>query len=289
MSLYQQPQPKQPVSWSSGKQWLNQGIKLFQQMQKHWYATLLVVGITVMLVSLLSAQLALMALMLSMPIMTAWYYLLCRQWQNSSNVERQSAQIWSQCWSLLMSRFNLLLLLGVLAVILNYAMHAVQLMLLESFQLPPLTEETAAQINFSEALLRLIINLATGLPVAILMAFSPALVMFNQDTPIQAMIRSVKTVMFAWQAILSLTLWLMLLAMAAAFIVSLLVGLLAGAFGIGVVNVFMLLFMGVMMGVVFSANYVSYDALYPLKDDNNGDNDYDIDSDQPQESIYKEI
>ena len=192
-----------------------------------------------------------------------------------------------------MSRFNLLLLLGVLAVILNYAMHAVQLMLLESFQLPPLTEETAAQINLSEALLRLFINLATGLPVAILMAFSPALVMFNQDTPIQAMIRSVKTVMFAWQAILSLTLWLMLLAMAAAFIVSLLVGLLAGAFGIGVVNVFMLLFMGVMMGVVFSANYVSYDALYPLNDDKGDDNDdannYDVDSEQPQESIYKEI
>ena len=287
MNPYQQPQPKQTLSWSLGKQWLSQGIQLFQKMQKHWYATLLLVIITVMLISILSTQVAMMALMLAMPLMTAWYYLLCRQVQSNPQQGQMSSQLWSRCGSLLLKRFNVLLLLGVLAVILNYAMHALQLMLLESLQLPPLTQETAAEVSLSEALTRLTVNVMTGLPVALLMAFSPALVVFNEDTPVQAMIRSVKTVIFAWRPILSLTLWLMLLAMAAAFIVSLVMGLLAGVFGMGVVNVVMLLFMGVMMGVVFSANYVTYDALYPVKHDNNNDSN-DPDSEQ-QESIYKEI
>jgi len=287
MNSYQQPQPQKPISWSTGKQWLNQGIKLFQQMQKHWYATLLLVGIAVILVSMLSAQVALMALMLAMPLITAWFYLLCRQVQKNPQQLHISGQLWSHCRSVLMARFNVLLLLGVLAVVLNYAMHAVQLTLLDALQLPTLTQETTAEISLSEALSRLLVNIMTGLPVALLMAFSPALVMFNGDSPIQAMIRSVKTVFFAWQAILSLTLWLMLLAMAAAFIVSLVMSLLVNAFGLGVVNILMLLFMGIMMGVVFSANYVAYDALYPLKNGQDGDSP-DGESKQ-QASIYKEI
>jgi len=287
MDSYQHPQPKQAITWSLGKQWLRQGITLFQQMQKHWYATLLLIGLGVMLLSILSAQVALMALMLAMPLMTAWYYLLCRHSQVSADKEKLSGQLWSHCWSLLITRFNLLLMLGVLAVILNYAMHAVQLMLLDSLQLPLLTEETAAQITLSDAFLRVLVNVATGLPVALLMAFSPALVVFNGDSPVQAMIRSVKTVFFAWQPILGLSLWLMLLAMVAAFILSMVMSLLANAFGLGVANVLMLLFMGVMLGVVFSANYITYDALYPIKGDYN-DHD-DSDSDQQQESIYKEI
>ena len=283
MDSYQNPQPKQPITWSLGKQWLSQGIRLFQQMQKHWYATLLFIGLGVMLLSILSAQVALMALMLSMPVMTAWYYLLCRQSQLTDDSSPDGGRLWSQCWSLLMIRFNWLLLLGVLAVIINYAMHAVQIMLLESLQLPPLTEEAVAQLSLSEAMLRIGVNLLTGLPVALLMAFSPALVMFNHDNPVQAMIRSVKTVMYAWQPILSLTLWLMLLAMAVVFLMSLVLSLLASAFGMGVANVLLLLFMGVMMGVVFSANYVTFDALYPARQDK------DNDTEQPQESMYKEI
>lgn len=290
MHLNQQPQPKYPIIWSTGKQWLNQGIRLFQQMQKHWYATLLLVGISVMFLSILSTQVALMVLMLTMPLMTAWFYLLCRGVQRNPQQLHLFGQLWSECGSLLLTRFNHLLLLGVLAVILNYAMHFVQLMLLETLQLPPLTQEAAAEISLSEALSRMLVNLITGLPVALLMAFSPALVMFNEENPIQAMIGSVKTVLFAWQAILSLTLWLMLLAMAAAFIISLVMGLLATAFGLGVVNILMLIFMGVMLGVVFSANYVTYDALYPDKNNNNDDNNSsDQDSNQQQESIYKEI
>lgn len=291
MKSYQQPEPKQALNWSLGKQWLNQGIQCFQRMQKHWYATLLLLGLAVLLLSLLSVQFALMTLMLAMPLMTTWYYLLCRQVQRNSNQTPMTGQLWSQCWSLLLTRFNVLLLLGVLAVILNYLMHALQLMLLDALQLAPLTPETANNIPLSEALTRLSVNILTGLPVALLMAFSPALVMFNSDTPVQAMVRSVKTVFFAWQPILSLTLWLMLLAMAAAFIVSLVMGLLASAFGLGVVNVIMLMFMGVMMGVVFSANYVAYDALYPLNNDQDDDDHDDVigaDSHQ-QAPIYKEI
>lgn len=285
MDYYQHPQPKQPITWSTGKQWLMQSIKLFQQMQKHWYATLLILGLAVMMLSMMSVQVALMFLMLVMPVITAWYYLLCRRIQTNPQQTQVPGQLWLHCRNLLLTRLNALLILGVLAVALNYAMHAVQLMLLEAMQLPVLTQETAAEITFSEALLRLLVSVLSGLPVALLMAFSPALVIFNDDSPIQAMIRSVKTVFFAWQAILSLTLWLMMLSMAAAFILSLVVGLLAGAFGMGIANVLILLFMGVMMGVVFSANYVTYDALYPPK---NGHQD-GMDSMQSQESIYKEI
>ncbi|KAA3647475.1 MAG: hypothetical protein DWP95_03055 [Proteobacteria bacterium] len=287
MNPYQHPQPKQALNWSLGKQWLSQGIKLFQHMQKHWYATLLMVAFAVMLLSILSVQVALMALMLAMPLMTAWFYLLCRQQSKNGEVLPAAIQLWSQCWQKLLTRFNVLLLLGVLAVALNYLMHTLQLGLLEALQLPPLTPDAAAEIMLSEALLRLLVNIITGIPVALLMAFSPALVMFNEDTPIQAMIRSVKTVLFAWRPILSLTMWLMMLALAAAFVISLVMGLLAGVFGLGMVNVLMLLFMGVMMGVVFSANYVTYDALYPVNGDNN--DSQDTDSNQQPESIYKEI
>ncbi|MCX7545449.1 hypothetical protein [Marinicella gelatinilytica] len=287
MNFHQQPEPKQTLNWPLGKQWLGQGIKLFQQMQKHWYATLLLVGIAIMVLSMASAQVAMMALMLAMPLMTAWFYLLCRTQQNNNNYQSMT-QLWSSCWQLLITRFNVLLLLGVLAVMLNYLMHAVQLGLLNALQLPPLTPDMAEEILLSEAFLRLLVNILTGLPVALLMAFSPALVMFNGDTPFQAMIRSVKTVLFAWQPILSLTLWLMLLAMAAAFMLSLLMGLLAGAFGMGIVNIMMLLFMSVMMGVVFSANYVTYDALYPVNKNNDNDPDK-AGSTSESGSIYKEI
>ncbi|MFV0543501.1 MAG: hypothetical protein ACK5L8_07435 [Marinicella pacifica] len=285
MDYYQHPQPKQPITWSTGKQWLMQSIKLFQQMQKHWYATLLILGLAVMILSMLSVQVALMFLMLVMPVITAWYYLLCRRIQTNPQQTQVPGQLWLHCRNLLLTRLNALLILGVLAVALNYAMHAVQLMLLEAMQLPVLTQETAAEITFSEALLRLLVSVLSGLPVALLMAFSPALVIFNDDSPIQAMIRSVKTVLFAWQAILSLTLWLMLLSMAAAFVVSIVMSILANAFGSGFIAVFMLFFMGVMMGVVFSANYVTYDALYPDPDDI--DNVFNIN--HGQDSIYKEI
>ncbi len=267
MTNYQKPQPKQTLEWSLGKRWLLQSIALFQVMQKQWYSTIMVVGFTVLFLSMVSGEFALLLLMLCMPMVTAWFYIHCRHRQFYFNegqwLPRHPPLAWSLVWQQLKTRFNDLLVLGLIAVVINYAMYFVQLGLMNLWQLAPLTQELVQQMTIQEAFLRMFINLLTGLPLALLMAFSPALIMFNNNNPFNAMILSVKTVLTAWKPLLSLTIWMFLLMLAASFIVGVINTLLTAFFGGGAGSVIMLLFIFIMMGFVFSVNFVSYDALFP--------------------------
>lgn len=272
MTNHQSPQPKQALEWSLGKRWLLQSIGLFQVMQKQWYATVMLVGFSVLLLSMISPQFALMLLMLCMPLITAWFYIHCRHRQfhfsQGQWLTRHPALAWPLAWQQLKIRFNALLSLGLVAVVINYGMYYVQEGLMNLWQIAPLTQELAQQLTLQEAFLRMFINVLTGLPLALLMAFSPALIMFNNNTPFKAMILSVKTVLMAWKPLLSLFIWVFILLMAVSFIVGIVNALLAAVFGVGVTGVIMLLFLMVMMGFVFSTNYISYIELFPDEADN---------------------
>lgn len=286
MTNYQSPQPKQALEWSLGRRWLQQSIALFQVMQKQWYGTVMLAGFGLLILSMVSAQFALLLLMLCMPLITAWFYIHCRHRQlyfsQGQWLTRHSALAWPLAWQQLKSRFNALLTLGLVAVIINYGMYYVQTGLMNLWQLAPLTEELAQQLTLQEAFLRMFINVLTGLPLALLMAFSPALIMFNNNSPFSAMILSVKAVITAWKPLLSLFIWVFLLLMAVSFVVGVVNALLASIFGAGVTGVIMLLFVMIMMGFVFSTNYISYMSLFPDESDNES-------SDDESQPIYAEI
>lgn len=286
MTNYQSPQPKQALEWSLGRRWLQQSIALFQVMQKQWYGTVMLAGFGLLILSMVSAQFALLLLMLCMPLITAWFYIHCRHRQlyfsQGQWLTRHSALAWPLAWQQLKSRFNALLTLGLVAVIINYGMYYVQTGLMNLWQLAPLTEELAQQLTLQEAFLRMFINVLTGLPLALLMAFSPALIMFNNNSPFSAMILSVKSVITAWKPLLSLFIWVFLLLMAVSFVVGVVNALLASIFGAGVTGVIMLLFVMIMMGFVFSTNYISYMSLFPDESDNES-------SDDESQPIYAEI
>jgi len=286
MTNYQSPQPKQALEWSLGRRWLQQSIALFQVMQKQWYGTVMLAGFGLLILSMVSAQFALLLLMLCMPLITAWFYIHCRHRQlyfsQGQWLTRHSALAWPLAWQQLKSRFNALLTLGLVAVIINYGMYYVQTGLMNLWQLAPLTEELAQQLTLQEAFLRMFINVLTRLPLALLMAFSPALIMFNNNSPFSAMILSVKSVITAWKPLLSLFIWVFLLLMAVSFVVGVVNALLASIFGAGVTGVIMLLFVMIMMGFVFSTNYISYMSLFPDESDNES-------SDDESQPIYAEI
>lgn len=250
-------------SWRDGKRWFDGGVELFKQAKNYWYLLCLMVGLLMLLVGQLSGVLMAVVVIFVSPLVTAFMMKLCHV------IAAKQSVIVSQIWQLIMSHKSAFLILGGLSALLSLIFQQIHIQLLVLAGLPlELTEELVKQMSGKEVLLRALINIATNLPVALALSFSPALILFNQTVPLTAMKQSVFGVLKAWKAFVVLVLLFMLMFFGVMVLASIVMAILSAVLGAnshGLIQMIVLFFALTVAGIGLCAQYHAFIDIFQIK------------------------
>jgi hypothetical protein len=250
-------------SWRDGKRWFDGGVELFKHAKNYWYLLCLLVGLLMLLVGQLSDVLMTVVVMFVSPLVTAFVMKLCHL------IAAKQTVIVSQIWQLIMSHLSAFLILGALSALLSLLFQQVHIQLLVLAGLPlELTEEMVKQMSGKEVLVRALINIATNLPVALALSFSPALILFNQTAPLTAMKQSVFGVLRAWKSFVVLVLLFMLMFFGVMVLASVIMAVLStvlGANSHGLIQLIILFFAITVAGIGLCAQYLAFIDIFQIK------------------------
>ncbi len=261
-------------SWKDGRHWFDVGVELFKQVKNHWYLACLLMAVLLMLVASVSLQLVAVLVVFVSPLMTAFLMAACQRTQTKQVVT------FGLLWQMVLRQLNALLMLGLLSAVLGVIFHYIHLQLLAWFELPAeLTEEMVKNMSGKESLLRAWLNLMTNLPIALALAFSPALILFKESAVVTAVKFSVAGVLRSWRAFVALMLLFLLVFFAVVLLASLVIAVLVAVLGPAqqlVVNLVIMFFVVTAAGIGLCAQYQAYTEIFITDTDQNEANGTEI-------------
>ncbi len=261
-------------SWRDGRHWFDVGVELFKQVKNQWYLACLMLGVLLALVANIQMQLVAVLVVFVSPIMTAFVMQACCQ------SKKDQVLSFGQLWQTILLSFNGLLALGVLSAVLSVVFHYIHLQLLAWFDLPvEVTEEMIKNMSGKESLLRAWLNLMTNLPIALALAFSPALVLFNQAPIITAVKHSVLGVVRSWKAFVVLMLLFLLVFFGVVLLASLIISIVTAVMGPSnqlLVNLIIMFFVITAAGIGLCAQYQAYREIFVTDNDSNEEDGSEI-------------
>lgn len=261
--------------WALGKQWFYQGLNLFFRTFIYWLLGFLSFSVALQLLLSLGdnsqnwSMLVNALVLLFSPVITVGIVNVCHQVS-----QQQTAKARIQIIDLTIGfrrRLIELLSLGAVFVVLIIGVSWLEQLIVS--KLPTLPEVAASsQLNTDNSpdMAAVLIKLLLSLPVFMVMVFSPQLVYFYRQTPIQALFNSIKAVLHKWQA------WLVFFITVVAY---LFVGVLLGQMlmNLSALLVFpLLLFILSLTAVSFCGQYYAFVDTFPLSppsDNQSGDDD----------------
>ena len=182
-------------TWRDGRHWFDAGIVLFKQVKNHWYLICLLFAVVVALISQVAVNMVHVVVVFTSPLITAFMMNACHK--STNNELSHGVSLWQS----ISSHLNALMLLGVISAVLSVMTHYVHIQMLQVFGLSvELTQEMVEVMTGREALLRTVINVVINLPIALALAFSPALILFKRCQPIKAIKYSVLGVIKSWKS-----------------------------------------------------------------------------------------
>lgn len=270
-------------TWRDGKDWFDAGVLLFKQVKNHWYMACLLLVLLLALMSNVSQDLVAILVVFSSPLITAYMMNCCQL------AKKQQALSWTGLWQPVFSKLNHFLILGAVTAILSLLFNYIHTQVLVAFDLPViLTEEMVKNLSGKESIFRALLNLMTNIPIALALAFSPALILFNNTLPVSAIKYSALGVIRSWKAFVSLVLLFLLLFFGIVLFASLMMAILQAV--LGSVSQFLMTFVVLFFvitagGIGLGAQYQAYTEIYVNTDDT-GDG---TDKDDHGTEIYTEI
>lgn len=264
-------------TWQNGKNWFVKGVDTFKQVKNNWYLSCIILALILALLSNVSIMLVAIVLIFASPMITAFIMNCCYQ------VKQQNQLNFMQLWQGVFQRINGFIMLGLISAALSLIMQQIFLQLMSVLNLPvELTQEMIENMTGREAFIRAVLNLLTNMPVALALAFSPALILFNNDHPIKAIKFSYLGVAYAWKAFISFVLLVVLLffgiILMASVITSVFVVVFGGT-GQFMLNLLVLFFAFTITGIVLCGQYHAYTEIYESESK----------EDDEQSEIYAEI
>ncbi len=260
-------------SWRDGRHWFDVGISLFKQVKNFWYLNCLLLGVLVLLIANIAIGLVAIVVIFASPLITAYMMNACKY--AASNEILNFSMLWQQ----IVKRLNAFMLLGVISALLSVASYYIHIQLLHVFNLPvDLTEDLVAGMTGKEALLRAVLNVITSLPIALALAFSPALVLFQDNHPFQGVKYSVLGVIRSWKAFVTLTLLFLLVFFGVVLLASFVIAIIMAVMGPSsqiLVNIVVLFFAVTAAGIGLCAQYQAYTEVFQDKKEE-GDHDTEI-------------
>lgn len=267
------------LTWQNGKQWFVQGVDTFKLVKNNWYLSCILLAIILLLLSNVSIAMVAIAVIFASPMITA-FMMNCCQHLNQNKGSR-----FASLWQDVIKRINGFIMLGLISAVLSIVMQQIYLQLMSALNLPvELTQEMIVNMTGREAFIRALLNLLTNIPVALALAFSPALILFNNDHPVKAIKFSYLGVLHAWKAFVSFVLLVVLLFFGIIIMASVLTSIFVvifGGTGQFLLNILVLFFAFTITGVILCGQYHAYTEIYE-KDPDEGENE------EPTE-IYAEI
>lgn len=243
-------------TWRDGKEWFDAGVLIFKQVKNHWYLACFALVFLLALMSNISAELVAVLAVIISPLITAYMMNCCR------HATQEQALTFAQLWQPILTNISGLLVLGLISAGLSVLFHYIHLQILIAFDLPVvLTEEMALNLSGKESLFRALLNLLTNIPVALALAFSPALIIFNKTIPTQAIKFSAHGVIRSWKAFVALVLLFLLLFFGIVLFASLLMAILQAVLGTSsqlLMMVIVLFFVITAGGIGLGAQYQAY-------------------------------
>ncbi|VAW43910.1 hypothetical protein MNBD_GAMMA02-1557 [hydrothermal vent metagenome] len=257
-------------SWRDGRHWFDVGIALFKQVKNYWYLGCLLLGVLIALISNIAMGLVPVVVIFASPLVTAFIMNACDKATNNQTLG------FASLWQEIIINLNAFMLLGVLSALFSVVAHYVHIQLLQLFNLPiELTQEMVSIITGREVMLRAVLNIVTNLPIALALAFSPALILFKRTKPLKAVKSSVLGVIKSWKAFVTLMLLFMLVFFGVVLLASFVVAIVMAVMGPGsqmLINVIILFFAVTVAGIGLCAQYQAYTEVYKhgKEDDKNG-------------------
>ena len=243
-------------TWRDGRHWFDEGIVLFKQVKNYWYLNCMLLAVLIALVANLSMSLVPVVVIFASPLITAFIMNACHKAANNQVLN------FASLWQNIVRHINAFMLLGVISALLSVIFQYLHIQLLQLFNLPiEISEEMVANMTGGEAMLRAVLNIATNLPIALALAFSPALILFKQTKPIEAVKSSVLGVIKSWKAFLTMMLLFMLLFFGVVILASLVVAIVMAVIGPGnqlLINIIVLFFAVTAAGIGLCAQYQAY-------------------------------
>ncbi len=251
-------------SWKSGKNWFDAGVMYFKQVKMQWYSVCIMLGVLMVLIGNVSPNFVTIMMVFASPMVSAFMMKCCQQANNLA------AYNLAKLWQPVIENFNAFIVLGVLTAGLTLLLNYLQEQILLLYDLPlVLTEEMVRNMSGKESLFRACLNLLSNIPVAMALAFSPALIIFKQTKPISAIKFSAMGVVRAWRAFVAMTLIFLLLFFAIVVVASLMISMVAAIMGAAsplVVNVIVLFFVVTAGGIGLGAQYQAYTEIFAADD-----------------------
>jgi hypothetical protein len=264
-------------TWRDGKHWFDVAIGLFKQVKNYWYLSCLLLAVLIALISNLAAGLVPVVVIFASPIITAFVMNACHHAVNKQLLS------FASLWQSIINNLNAFMLLGVISALFSVISHYLHIQLLHLFNLPvELTEQMVSSMTGREAVLRGVLNLLTNLPIALALAFSPALILFKRTQPIAAVKHSVLGVIKSWKAFMTLTLLFMLVFFGVVLMASFVVAIVMAVMGPGsqiLINLIVLFFAITVAGIGLCAQFQAYTEVFQQ----------DADIDAVETEIYTEI
>ena len=247
-------------SWRDGRRWFDAGLNYFKLVKNYWYLACMAVGTLLVLIGQLAAPLMALVVIFASPIITAFMVSCCHQ------VKQNQPLSFSQLWLPVTNNLAAILLLGVISAVLSLLFNAIHEQVLNLLGLPiELTEAMVRNMSGKESLLRVLLSMLTSLPLALALAFSPALIALNRHPPIAAITLSIQGVVKAWRAFLMLTLLFILVFFGIVVIASVAIAMVQGILGSGgqlLTQLIIMFFVLTAAGIGLCAQYQAYTEIF---------------------------
>ncbi|TDR22383.1 BPSS1780 family membrane protein [Marinicella litoralis] len=252
-------------TWKDGRLWFDAGVKLFKQVKNYWYMLCFILAVLMMMAANISVTFVGFLMVFISPIITVVMMGLCHHMNNESKSSVSSL------WAEILTQINLYFVLGIYAMLLSLFFQQVHFQLLAAFNLPAeLTETMVQNMSGKESFLRAMLNLVTNLPVALAMAFAPALIMFKHTLPHQAIKFSVLGVLRAWKPFVALGLLFILLFFGVMILATLIISIVMAVMGPAsqvMINVIVLFFAITIAGIGLCAQYQAFIEIFKIEKD----------------------
>lgn len=264
-------------TWRDGRHWFDVGIGLFKQVKNYWYINCLLLVVLISLASNIALGMVPILVIFASPLITAFMMNACDKVVNNQVIT------FAVVWQKIVQNLPAFMLLGVISAVFSIISHYLHNQLLELFSLSAqLTEEVLENMTGREAVLRGLLNLATSLPIALALAFSPALILFKKHQPLIAVKYSVLGVIKSWKAFLTLTLLFLLVffgvVVFASFVVAIVMAIMGPTSQV-LINIIILFFAVTVAGIGLCAQYQAYTEVFQP----------DTEADDGNTEIYTEI
>ena len=258
------------ATWKQGKHWFDDGLKLFNEIKNHWFLLCFTLAALLFLLSHISLNLVSFLMLFVSPVFTALVLMICQQFRKSQPISVASAA------QQVMTQLNSLLALGVITVLLGLLLQQMNLQILYLMGLPvEVTKSMLENMSNQEVFTRSIVNFLSNLPLALALAFSPALIVFNRHRPLQAVWLSVKATIKAWKAFVVLSLLFILTVFGVLLLSSLVFAVLTTVIGAAsqfILSLMVLILIAVIAGLGLCAQYMAYlDIFMPENEEENND------------------